>query len=114
MTPAGGPGMAKVEVYTNKGCGACVRAKNHLDSKKVDFIEHRLGKSRRIDAEFSLRTKGAKSIPQIFINDEWIGGFDDMIRFDNNGELNWRLGLEPKPKVSFTTRILRYLSGHKY
>jgi glutaredoxin 3 len=114
MAPVGGHAMAKVEVYTNKGCGACVRAKQHLDSKNVDFIEHRLGSSRRIDAEFSMRTKGARSIPQIFIDDEWIGGFDDLIRFDTNGELNWRLGLEPKPKIKFFTRILRYLKGQNY
>lgn len=114
MAPVGDRIMAKVEVYTNKGCSACVLAKKHLDSKNVDFIEHRLGNSRRTDVEFSLRTKGARSIPQIIIDDKLIGGFDDLIRFDNNGELNWRLGLEPKPKISIITRIFRYLKGQKY
>ena len=40
-----------------------------------------------------MRTKNAKQIPQVFINGEWIGGFDDVVRYDRAGELDWRLGL---------------------
>ena len=52
--------MAEVEIYTNKGCPACVSAKSYFDRKGVAYIEKKLGKSRKTDAEFSLRTKGAK------------------------------------------------------
>ncbi len=106
--------MAGVEVYTNKGCAACVNAKRFLDSKGVDYTEKKLGKSRKIDAEFSIRTKGSKTIPQIFINNQWIGGFDDLVKYDRAGELDWRLGLCARPKVGIIKRFLRFMKGEKY
>ncbi len=106
--------MAKVELYTNKGCGACVNAKRLLDSKGVAYEEIRLGSSRRADTEFRIRTNGSKTIPQIFIDDEWIGGFEELLKFDNANELDWRLGLSERPNVSLFTRIMRRLTGRIY
>ena len=106
--------MADVEIYTNKGCSACVGAKHYLDSKGVSYAEKKLGKSKKIDSEFSIRTRGAKKIPQIFINDEWIGGFDELISYDRAGELDWRLGLEERPKVGFLKTLIRFMKGEKY
>ena len=98
-------------MYTNKGCGACVNAKRLLDSKGVAYEEIRLGSSRRADTEFRIRTNGSKTIPQIFIDDEWIGGFEELLKFDNANELDWRLGLSERPNVSLFTRIMRRLTG---
>ena len=106
--------MAKVELYTNKGCGACVNAKRLLDSKGVAYEEIRLGSSRRADSEFRIRTNGSKTIPQIFIDDEWIGGFEELLKFDNANELDWRLGLSERPNVSLFTLIMRRLTGRIY
>ena len=106
--------MADVEIYTNRGCSACVGAKHYLDSKGVSYAEKKLGKSKKIDSEFSIRTRGAKKIPQIFINDEWIGGFDELISYDRAGELDWRLGLEERPKVGFLKTLIRFMKGGKY
>ena len=106
--------MAEVEIYTNKGCGACVSAKHFLDRKGISYTEKKLGKSKKTDAEFSIRTRGAKSIPQIFINNEWIGGYDDLVDYEKAGELNWRLGLEKKPRVGFWKLFLRFMKGAKY
>ena len=106
--------MAGGDVYTNKGGPACVSAKHYLDRKGVEYTEKRLGKSKKIDIEFSLRTNNSKKIPQIFIGNEWIGGFDDLVRYDNAGELDWRLGLSPRPKISLVNRLIRFLKGHKY
>jgi glutaredoxin 3 len=106
--------MAKVELYTNRGCGACVNAKRLLDSKGVAYDEIRLGSSRRTDSEFRVRTNWSKTIPQIFIDDEWIGGFEELLKFDNANELDWRLGLSERPNVSFFTRIMRRLTGRIY
>ena len=55
-----------------------------------------------------------KKIPQIFINDEWIGGFDDLVRYDKAGELDWRLGLSSRPNIGIIKTILRFLKGEKY
>ncbi|HJL97290.1 MAG TPA: glutaredoxin domain-containing protein [Candidatus Poseidoniaceae archaeon] len=106
--------MAKVELYTNRGCGACVNAKRLLDSKKVNYVEKKLGSSKRIDAEFHIRTNGSKTIPQIFIDDEWIGGFEELLTYENANELDWRLGLSERPHVSLFARILRTLTGKIY
>ena len=106
--------MAEVEVYTNKGCPACVNVKQYLDRKGVNYTEIQLGKSKKVDIEFSLRTRGAKQIPQVFIDGEWIGGFDDVVRYDRAGELDWRLGLEEKPNPGILKKFTRYLKGEKY
>ena len=58
--------MVEVEVYTNKGCPACVSVKHYLDRKGIDYVEKRLGKSRKTDIEFAVRTKNSKKIPQVF------------------------------------------------
>ena len=106
--------MAVVEIYTNRGCGACVRAKQLLDRKGVSYEEKKLGKSKKIDAEFSIRTRGTKSIPQVFIDNRWIGGFDDLVKYDRDGELDWRLGLEKKPTIGIGKKFIRLLKGEKY
>ena len=106
--------MAKVELYTNRGCGACVNAKRLLDSKNVSYQEIKLGSSRRVDMEFRIRTNGSKTIPQIFINDEWIGGFEELLKYDQADELDWRLGLSKRPHVSLFTRLFRRLTGKIY
>ena len=109
------PGIvAEVDIYTNKGCAACVRAKHFFDTKGVSYVEKKLGKSKKIDMEYSIRTRGAKSIPQIFINNEWIGGFDDLIKYDQADELDWRLGLCNRPKVGLIQKLLRLIKGEKY
>ena len=106
--------VAEIEVYTNKGCQACVRAKQYLDQKGVIYTEKKLGKSKKIDVEFSIRTRGAKSIPQIFINNESIGGFDDLVSYDSAGELDWRLGLSTRPRVRLFKAFIRFMKGKRY
>ena len=106
--------MAKVELYTNRGCGACVNAKRLLDSKNVSYQEIKLGSSRRVDMEFRIRTNGSKTIPQIFINDEWIGGFEELLKYDQADELDWSLGLSGRAHVSLFTRLFRRLTGKIY
>ena len=79
--------MAEVVIYTNRGCHYCVMAKHYLDSKKIQYIEKKLGKSRSVDQEFAVMTNNAKKIPQIFIAGEWIGGYEELLKYDNAGEL---------------------------
>ena len=91
-----------------------MNVKQYLDRKGVNYTEKQLGKSKKVDIEFSLRTRGAKQIPQVFIDGEWIGGFDDVVRYDRAGELDWRLGLEDKPNLGILRKFTRYLKGEKY
>lgn len=82
--------MAKVEIYTTQYCPYCVRAKQFFATKGIEFTEHNLeGKHDELVA-LKERT-GMRTVPQIFINDELIGGFDDMMALESRGELDSKL-----------------------
>jgi len=102
--------QSEVVIWTNRGCPACVRAKSFFDSKKINYNEKKLTSSPSIQRAFSIATKGAKSIPQIFINGEHIGGFDDLQNLQKRGELDYKLGLISElPKLSISDKIKRVL-----
>ncbi len=83
--------MAKIKVYTKHFCPYCIKAKMLLKSKKQDFEEIEL-KSQ--DEMMALVEKtGMMTVPQIFINDELIGGFDDMDKLNREGKLDGLLAL---------------------
>lgn len=86
--------MAKVEIYTTALCPYCVRAKRLLDRKGVTYTEVPIDQ----DPE-QMRTMVARSrrrtVPQIFIDDQPVGGFDDIAELDAGGELDSLLGLAP-------------------
>lgn len=82
--------MATVTIYTQMACAFCVRAKNLLNAKGIGFEEINLhGKD---DDLLTLRKKtGMRTLPQIFINDEFIGGFSELAALDSTGELDKKL-----------------------
>jgi hypothetical protein len=53
-------------------------------------------------------------VPQIFIDNVWVGGFDDLMRYEHAGELDWRLGLEDRPKVSLVRKFIRIMRGQTF
>ena len=82
-----------VQVYTWSNCPYCVLAKNLLAEKGVNFQEINLdGKDRELK-ELRERT-GMRTVPQIFIADKLIGGFQDLAALDVKGELDQMLGGE--------------------
>ena len=81
--------MAKVEIYTWLTCPFCRRAKQLLDSKKVDYIEYQIDGDEKARAEMIKRgSDGKSSVPQIFINDVHIGGSDALVKLEKSGELD--------------------------
>ncbi|GGF61241.1 glutaredoxin 3 [Alteromonas lipolytica] len=80
--------MSKVEIYTKAYCPFCTRAKALLQSKGVEYTEY------AIDADPSLRdvmierANGGYTVPQIFINDQHIGGCDDMVALEHQQKLD--------------------------
>ncbi len=73
----------KVEVYTWRSCPYCIRAKELLRSKGVEFIEYSIDG----DTQMQRRANGRRSVPQTFINDQHIGGCDDLYDLDDQGKL---------------------------
>ncbi|MCB1531579.1 MAG: glutaredoxin 3 [Alphaproteobacteria bacterium] len=80
--------MAKVEVYTTDYCPYCTKAKTLLQMKGVSYEE--IDVTGDDDARIALveKAEGRRTVPQIFINDQPIGGFDDMNALNEKGELD--------------------------
>lgn len=83
---------ATVEIYTKFGCPYCVRAKHLLDSKGVSYSEYDVTMGGAKREEMVARAPGARTVPQIFINDVAIGGSDDLRALDSDGKLDALLG----------------------
>ncbi len=84
--------MAKVEIYTWQSCPFCIRAKSLLNHKGIDFIEHSIDGDQSAREEMTKRANGRRTVPQIFIDDEGIGGCDDLYGLENEHKLNDLLG----------------------
>ena len=84
---------ATVEIYTKFGCPYCVRAKQLLDSKGVRYTEFDVSMGGAKRAEMVARAPGARTVPQVFINDISIGGSDDLRALDSAGKLDNLLGI---------------------
>ena len=82
--------MAKVELYTWANCPYCVRAKNLLRSKKIDYIEHDIDNDDQKREELMNKTN-QRTVPFIFINDQFIGGFTDLKKLADEGKLEQML-----------------------
>lgn len=79
--------MARVQMYTTRWCGYCVRAKTLLQSKGIPFEEIHLDE----DANFRQRLQeltGGWTVPQILIDGEPIGGYTELWRLDREGRLD--------------------------
>ena len=83
---------AKVEIYTKFACPYCVRAKQLLDSKGVQYTEYDISMGGAKRDEMLARVPGAQTVPQILINDTPIGGSDDLRALENQGKLDALLG----------------------
>lgn len=79
---------ANVLVYTTTVCPYCVRAKQLLQRKNIAYEEIDLNKeASEVRTELMARTKH-RTVPQIFINDQFIGGFDQLYALDKQGKLD--------------------------
>lgn len=80
--------MATVRMYTTAVCPYCIRAKQLLKNRGVEQLEEL-----RIDQDAQARTEmmertGRRTVPQIYIGDTHVGGFDELAALDKKGELD--------------------------
>ncbi len=78
--------MKKVVIYSTRICPYCVRAKNFFTKKDIEYTEIMIDSDIALMREMMEKT-GRKSVPQIFIGDYHVGGFDDLIEHDMDGKL---------------------------
>ena len=78
----------QVEIYTWRTCPYCIRAKALLDSKGVEYTEYVIDGDEAARSKMAEKTGGKRSVPQIFIEGQHIGGCDDIHALDRKGELD--------------------------
>jgi glutaredoxin 3 len=79
--------MAKIEIYTTPFCGYCARAKGLLDGKGVAYEEMDVMMDDKKRTEMRERSK-SRTVPQIFINGQHIGGSDELAALEKAGKLD--------------------------
>ena len=80
--------MARVTIYSTGTCPVCDRAKAFMNKKNIDFDEVRIDLGRDRMREFLDKTNGARTVPQILIDDKLVGGFSELTEADMDGELD--------------------------
>ena len=80
--------MPKITIYTTTTCPFCRRALELLLLKKVKFNNIDVTAKPDIRQQMSKLAAGRTSVPQIFINDQHIGGCDDLYALDKTGQLD--------------------------
>ena len=79
--------MPKVLIYTTLICPYCTRAKHLLQRKGVDYDEIRIDSDHEQMRVMMERSK-RHTVPQIFIDDYHVGGYDDLATLEARGELD--------------------------
>ena len=78
---------ASIVIYESPACPYCRAAKQLLNNKSADF-QSIVVDSQTVYDEMIRRSGGSDSVPQIFIDERHIGGFDDMAELDSLGDLD--------------------------
>ena len=80
--------MKKVVIYTGPMCNFCSAAKHLLNKKKISYEEIDIGYDDQRKEEMLKKSNGAKTIPQIFIEEKHVGGYVELKALENKGELD--------------------------
>ena len=80
--------MKKVLIYTGPMCNFCSAAKHLLNKKKISYEDIDIGYDEKKKEEMLKKSNGAKTIPQIFIEEKHIGGYVELRELEKNGKLS--------------------------
>ena len=85
--------MKNVEIYTGPLCAFCNFAKALLDKKGISYKEIFIGDDTNKMEEMIKKSNGMRTVPQIFIDGQHIGGNDKLLALEREGKLNSILGI---------------------
>ena len=85
--------MKKIEIYTTSYCPFCIKAKSLLNKKKVKFIEIDVSNDEFLRDKMSTMANGARSVPQIFSDNVYIGDCDKIYKLEEEKKLDKLWGL---------------------
>jgi len=88
-----GSGAPKIVMYTRGFCGYCSAARKLLKAKGVEFDDLDTTLNAKLRREMAERS-GRQTVPQIFVGDKHVGGYDDLAALEKAGQLNELLGLD--------------------
>lgn len=77
-----------VTMYSTSFCGYCDRARALLGRKGVAVNEIKVDEDPAQRAEMLKRASGRRTVPQIFVGDRHVGGYEELAQLDRNGELD--------------------------
>ena len=83
-----------IEIYSTKFCPFCIRAKSLLAAKNVKYTDIDINNEEGKKQEMIKRSDGATSVPQIFVDDQHIGGSDKLYSLEEDGQLDSIIGIE--------------------
>ena len=83
--------MTDIIIYTKTTCPYCLKAKGLLTQKNQKFTEIDIAGNDNLRSEMLKKSNGRNTVPQIFINNQHIGGCDDLFALDKTGELDKKL-----------------------
>ncbi len=79
--------MTQATIYTTSSCPFCTSAKNLLKQQNIEFKEVSLDSDSDLRQKLSDENNGWRTVPMIFIDDKFVGGFDDLKKLHDSGEL---------------------------
>ena len=80
--------MKNVIIYTGPMCNYCSAAKHLLNKKQVNYTEFDIAIDSSKMKEMQEKTKGARTIPQIFIGETYVGGYTELKALEKEGKLD--------------------------
>ena len=80
--------MVKIELYSGPMCLYCMMAKQLLKRLDLAYEEYDVRRDQAKMDEMLARSQGARTIPQVFINDRHVGGYDALSKLHRSGELD--------------------------
>ena len=81
-----------VTMYSTAFCGYCMRARALLERKGAAITEIKVDENPDDRAAMLARSGGRRTVPQIFIGDRHVGGYEELAALDRSGELDGLLG----------------------
>jgi len=89
--------MANIEIYSKVWCPYCAKAKALLKAKDLPYTD--IDITHDLDAQNTMvERSGRRTVPQIFIDGEAIGGYDDLASLNATGELDRKLSRPREPR----------------
>lgn len=80
--------LPEIVMYSTAWCGYCQRARNLLQRKGVTVREIKIDEDPKNREAMLHRSGGRRTVPQIFIGERHVGGYDDLAALDRSGELD--------------------------